>query len=296
MSINKSIKKIFSAILSGCMAATFFPACIPSVSAQTDLLGDVNFDTVCNAVDAALILEDAAEFGCTGTHFLTDYQLTLCDLDRSGTVDAMDAAYLLDYASLTGTMEGELSLSEYMDIMLNQETAAFQSMSFPVCNRQCAEAETTSYDYMLSEHDIELLQSFADSQFKASDTLEDKLYTTMMWIHNNVGYANTSAEWGEISGCSYTEAIFEHKLGQCVQYNGAMASMMVYLGCENVSLVKGYRGYYPGNIWQHFWVEVEKDGCLYVMETGNQETDGSWWYFMTPYKNTRKYVRNLVNM
>lgn len=81
------------------------------------------------------------------------------------------------------------------------------------------------------------------------------------------------------------------KLGQCAQYNGAMAAMTAYLGYD-ACVIQGYRGSYSGYHWQHFWCEVNIQGRRYLMETGNYGKDGSWSYFMCPYEQTSGYVIN----
>lgn len=166
---------------------------------------------------------------------------------------------------------------------------------FMVYNRQCSEAETTGYMYHLSDRDREILRKFEKEHLSDCKTNNEKLEATLLWIHYNVTYASGSDAWNAISGLSYTEAIFEKQIGQCAQYNGAMASMMAYLGYD-VSLVQGYRGNYPGSYWQHFWVEIELGDRLYIMECGNEGSDGAWWYYLTPYEQTRRFVRNLINM
>ncbi len=167
--------------------------------------------------------------------------------------------------------------------------------SFEVYNRQKSEAETTSYTVTLSENDIALLEAFAAEHFPADATREEKLWITMYWIHTEVDYAYASADWNEIAGKSWVEAIFIHQKGQCAQYNGAMASMMAYLGYD-VSVVQGWRGTYPSNYWQHFWVEVNIGDLLYIVECGNLGKSGNWYYLVTPYEDTTKYIRNCVNM
>ena len=103
------------------------------------------------------------------------------------------------------------------------------------------------------------------------------------------------SDWNQISGKSFVEAIFKYKKGQCAQYNGAMACMMAYLG-YNVRIVQGYRGTWNTNYWQHFWVEIPLYGVNYIMETGNYGKNGSWMYFLAPYKYTSGYIRNCKNM
>ncbi len=160
--------------------------------------------------------------------------------------------------------------------------------SFKVYNKQGK--TTTSYTYTLSENDIKILKKFADKHFKKSMTEEEKLSYTLYWINENVTYA-LGDDWTKISGKSWVEATFKYKIGQCAQYNGAMAAMMVYLGYD-AYVVQGYRGSYPSNYWQHFWCEVKIQGRKYLMETGNYGRSGYWSYFLAPYTYTSGYIVN----
>lgn len=160
--------------------------------------------------------------------------------------------------------------------------------SFKVYNKQGK--KTTSYTYKLSENDIKILKNFAKKHFSKDMSRTDKLMYTLSWINRNVTYAR-GKNWNKISGKSWVEAVFKKKLGQCAQYNGAMASMMAYLGYD-AYVIQGYRGYWPDNYWQHFWCEVKIQGRVYLMETGNAGSSGGWSYFLTPYAYTTKYIIN----
>lgn len=138
----------------------------------------------------------------------------------------------------------------------------------------------------LSKKDIKTLDKFAKKHFKSGWSNYDKVRYTLLWIHNNVKYAKASKDWNKISGKSYVDAIFNYKLGQCAQYNGALAAMMTHMGYD-VQLIRGYR-YYNS---QHFWTECKINGLTYVMECGNKK-DGAWYYIFEPYKYTNGYTKN----
>lgn len=164
--------------------------------------------------------------------------------------------------------------------------------SFKVYNKQ--KSKTTSYTVKLSDKDIQTLKKFANKNFKKGMNREEKLRVTLEWIHKNVKYAK-GKDWNQISNKTWVDAIFNYKKGQCAQYNGAMAAMMVYLGYD-AYVIQGYRGVYNGNHWQHFWCEVNINGTKYLMETGNQGDSGDWKYFLTPYSQTRGYIINCKNV
>ena len=159
-----------------------------------------------------------------------------------------------------------------------------QKTSFPVYNTQGA--TTTSYIYNLTANDVNIVKSFAKKHFKKNWSDVKKLQYTLNWINTKVLYAR-GENWNKIAGKTWVDAIYTYKMGQCAQYNGAMAAMLVYLGYD-ASIIKGYRG--SGT--QHFWCEVKIRGRTYVMETGNYSSSGSWSYFLEPYSNTFGYVKN----
>lgn len=139
---------------------------------------------------------------------------------------------------------------------------------------------TPEKEYMtvkLSEKDIAILDDFANTHFTDGMTMAQKLWITQQWIHKKVDYAYAGSKWNSIVNLSYVEAIFVNRMGQCVQYNGAMAAMMIWFGYD-VYMVKGWTD--TGN--QHFWTEVVIDGKTYLMECGNYGKNGNWHDFLTP--------------
>lgn len=167
--------------------------------------------------------------------------------------------------------------------------------SFTITNSQ-KQTDSLYATVTLSDNDFAILEKFAKEHFNDNMTDTDKLIYTLEWINRNTKYASTSADWSRISKKSYVEAIFSLKTGQCAQYNGAMVSMMRYLGYK-ANMVLGWRGTWPSNYWQHFWGEIEIDGTKYMIETGNYGKSGSWSFFLAPYNYTDgKYIINCKNM
>ncbi|MFT3950760.1 MAG: leucine-rich repeat protein [Oscillospiraceae bacterium] len=154
---------------------------------------------------------------------------------------------------------------------------------------------TTSYTAKLSANDIKILKAFAKKHFTTDMTRADKVTYTLNWINRNVTYASSSANWNKISGKSYVDAIFNYKLGQCAQYNGALVGMLAYLGYD-VTLIQGYRGNISGSHWQHFWGEIKIAGLTLLLETGNYGKNGDWMYCMTPYSEAGGYIKNRKNL
>lgn len=143
----------------------------------------------------------------------------------------------------------------------------------------------------VSKADKKIFDDFAKKHFKKDWSDYQKAKYTLEWINKNVKYASGS-KYSKISSCSYVDAIFNKKLGQCVQYNGAYVAFLNYLGYD-ARLVQGWRGYSATNKWQHFWGEINIDGTWMLMETGNYDNDGYWQYFCTPYSQSSGYLINL---
>lgn len=151
-----------------------------------------------------------------------------------------------------------------------------------VYNRQSGGVDFT---IKLKDSDIAIIEQFAAEHFPENSTLAEKLYITHQWIHKNVDYAYAGAKWNAIVNKSYVDAIFNYRSGQCVQYNGAMASVLAYYGYD-VYMVRGWTR--PGV--QHYWTECEINGNTYLVECGNLGKNGdSWQYFFKDYPNPGAY-------
>lgn len=150
-----------------------------------------------------------------------------------------------------------------------------------------AQGSTLKYDYTykITAADKKILDKFAKS-FAGMSRYERLIYT-INWINQEVTY---DTNYSHVTS-SWVESIFTKKYGQCVQYNGAMAAMMAYMGYD-VRMIKGYRCNSTGTSkWQHFWMEVDIDGVTYIMECGNIKKYGPWMYFLTPYDQVSGYMK-----
>ena len=218
------------------------------------------------------------------------------DIDGNGDVNAADATCILQYSAWKGVgNEGDLTYfmestdaesttepaEEFVppedcdiDTLLNICPKSEPKREIIVYDRQSEEEGAIDFTIHLSDEDYEIIEQFAAENFPEDATLAEKLYITHQWIHNNVDYAGTTEKWDAIVNLSYVDAIFNHKSGQCVQYNGAMASVLAYYGFD-VYMVRGWTS--PGN--QHYWTEVVIAGKTYVVETGNGPKDGDWWQY-----------------
>ena len=143
----------------------------------------------------------------------------------------------------------------------------------------------------ISDADWAACEAFAKANFDPSWTPGECLLYTMYWIHYNVRYSSGSS--------NYAVSVFENKVGQCAQYNGALVEMACYLGFDNVRFIKGMRSRSAtslSNPFSHYWAEVEINGTYYCLETGNKSDDSGsfiWYYFVRPYGagSAKKFVK-----
>ncbi|MBQ4464980.1 MAG: hypothetical protein II916_03350 [Oscillospiraceae bacterium] len=169
-----------------------------------------------------------------------------------------------------------------INTLLNTVPRGETKREITVYNRQAGGIDFT---IKLSDNDIAIIEQFAAEHFPENSTMAEKLYITHQWIHYNVDYAYAGEKWNSIVNKSYVDAIFNCKRGQCVQYNGAMASVLAYYGYD-VYMVRGWTR--PGV--QHYWTECVVAGQTYLVECGNSGKNGDWWqYFFEEYPNPGAY-------
>lgn len=84
-----------------------------SIDKGTLALGDVNGDTFINAVDASVILVEAANRAAGGSTKLTAEQMSCADVNGDAAFNASDAAIVLQYAAFTAT-GGKGTLEEFV--------------------------------------------------------------------------------------------------------------------------------------------------------------------------------------
>ena len=156
----------------------------------------------------------------------------------------------------------------------------------PVLNVQKKKTKTAWND-SLTAKDKKIIKAFFKKKYgKKLPAREVMAEYAVNWIHNNVKYDTK----GKSDKYSYTDAIFNHKVGQCLQYNMATAKVLTYLGYET-RLIMGWRGNIKARHWQHFWCEVKINGRWFLVETGNIK-DGGWMHFVTLYGDGLGYIKN----
>ncbi|MBQ7638085.1 MAG: hypothetical protein IJS90_04200 [Clostridia bacterium] len=124
----------------------------------------------------------------------------------------------------------------------------------------------------------------------ATATNMEKIYSIYKYIQNEFEYARGYDLYAQISSLTPLDAVVHKHLAQCLQYNGAMAEVLAYMGYD-VKIVEGMRG--QGNyesdtvssMWNHYWTELYLNGKTYLIEVG-QPKDNWSGAFMVLYKDS----------
>ena len=147
----------------------------------------------------------------------------------------------------------------------------------------------TDWTYKLSASDKKTIKAFFKKKYNGNNPSKAQMaYDALDWINMKVKY---DYEYKN-GGLSYVDAIFNKKSGQCLQYNGAFAAVLTYLGYE-ARVIEGYRADSSGNpVINHFWCEVKLNGRWYLCEAGNNGKTPGWRYFVSLYRYSRGYTKN----
>lgn len=128
-----------------------------------------------------------------------------------------------------------------------------------------------SYEQPITMNDVSIMDTWAKEHFNSDMTNYDKIEYTWLWLWENLWYATGQDYMTYIAPYSNVEGPFVHKVGQCLQYNGALCSLMCYMGYD-VYLIEMYTS------GQHFRMEVDIDGIAWGIEVGNKGNTGNWHY------------------
>lgn len=128
----------------------------------------------------------------------------------------------------------------------------------------------TDFDALaVPDSDKELLAHFSEEHFSPGMTNYDKILYFMNWIHDNNNYA-TYEQYQEYTMWDgrFVNSVVELRIGQCLQFNGALAELMCQMGYD-VYMIHCYSegGY------QHYRFDVNIDGIVYGMEVGDRQYD-----------------------
>ena len=172
-------------------------------------------------------------------------------------------------------------IAEMQFIINNAELTTHDS--YPLYNIKGA-SPVLKTKYSVSAKDKEILDSFAKEHFTDDMGSFEKLETTWKWLNLNVTYASGDL-YKDIISDSWVSACFVKKKGQCLQYNGAIAEMLAYMGYDVYMLEMWLN---PDNTNQHFRTEVNIDGQAYSIEVGNNGSYAGWMWFFEPIESSIK--------
>ncbi len=142
-----------------------------------------------------------------------------------------------------------------------------------------------SNTYYLKDETKKILNDFAKEHFTDDMTNYERLKYTCEWLHYNVNYASSAEEYLKICNMSFSEACFVYKSGQCLQYNGAFAEMMAYMGYDVYMLEKWQRDNFTS---QHFMSEVNIGGIGYNTEVGERSYDSATYTWMWLFDSSKQ--------
>ena len=116
-----NIKRITSVIASmAAMSCMWSSSVCAKADTKTLTLGDVNGDTLVNAVDASEVLSEYARTSTGSAPLFSDDQIKCGDVDKNGTLNAVDASHILSYYAYRST-GGTLTFEEYLDSQTTQK-------------------------------------------------------------------------------------------------------------------------------------------------------------------------------
>lgn len=296
-------------------------------------LGDVNEDGIVDSTDSSDILIYYSAVSTGKPYDWEDDRIAAGDVDRNGKTDSSDASYILAYYSYIQTLSDNEEILPILDFVAGiaeppaeaspkndiLAPAGFDPGEPGTIQYIVNTAELKPHDdiplynikgdnsnggkpmfvrnYTVTEEDKKLLNDFAEEHFTDDMTNYDRLKYTWEWLHFNITYANGSQGWNtydKIANMTFVQACFGEKLGQCIQYNGAFAEMMAYMGYDVYMLEKWNGANYTN---QHFISEVNINGLGYSTEVGETSYDSpsSGYYWMWLFDHSRQEFFGLEN-
>ncbi|MDE6775501.1 MAG: hypothetical protein K2J37_04290 [Ruminococcus sp.] len=295
-----------------------FAAALPlAASADEEILiiGDTNGDSLVDATDASDMLIYYSAMSTGGESDWTLEMKYTHDVDGDGRIDATDASYVLMYYSYNATGGGKFdNIIDYVKDLRKPVNYVLAPEGLDPGTTGTIEyivntaPRTEHYDiplynikanniyggktyragtYELTDEAITALNNFAKEHFTDSMTDYDRIEYTWNWLHENVKYATEAEYQGyQMWNHSGSYCCFDVGIGQCLQYNGAFAEMLAYMGYNSYML----------EMWtdtactiQHYRSEVEINGIYYNTEVGDKGSDNpktgyKWMWLFNPDK------------
>lgn len=272
---------------------------------STDVYSSYDFASVVTKSDTVTVKMKKLGGNPTYKISYTYYNIRKGKTSKTKTVKTTKTSYTIKNAacknytySITVTpVWGKLSgstvyLYSHEPYQIMNRTKAVSNKSIPVINTR-GKSSYTDWTYSLTKSDYKIIDDFFYKAYKGKNPSRAEMaHYALEWINQNVAYAY---DYSKVDGLSYCDAIFNKKMGQCLQYNGAFAEVLAYLGYES-RVIEGYRADSNGKpTISHYWCEVKVMGRWYLCETGNYGKNGYWMYFCSLYANSRGYTKNGVD-
>ena len=238
------------------------------------------------------------------------------DTDGNDLITAEDARTLLrvsvalesfgddpDAPAALGALEGvtyypERSIPLRYDTLAEELNSAVLTPKSTLGFKCLRDKPYVTWEYKITDQDKAVIESLFAALPKNATNLE-KIYAAYKYIQMNYSYARDDL-YSQIWDKTPVDAVFNYHLAQCLQYNGAIAEVLAYMGYD-VKIVEGMRGRafnedgVSENKWDHYWMELYLNGNTYLIEVGQPEDNwyGSFMVFyadsFNPY-STSRYV------
>ncbi len=242
------------------------------------------------------------------------------DVDGNGRITADDARTLLrvsvalesfgddpDDPGPLGALEGvtyypERSIPILYDTLAEELNSAELTPKDTVEVKHLRDTVDMYWDVEITDQDKADIESLFAALPKDATNLE-KIYAAYRYIQMNFSYARGWDLYSQIWDKTPVDAVFNYHLAQCLQYNGAMAEVLAYMGYD-VMIVESMRGRafdedgVSWDYWNHYWMELYLNGETYLIEVGQPEDNwyGSFMVFyadsFNPYSTTRYLYYN----
>lgn len=235
----------------------------------------------------------------------------VCDADNDSKVTANDArailrcAASLDKARTSSSGTGEPSTTtpaeEPSALKFNPPSDTGATATERLVNSQkltpsdvvqvvSTRDDVRSFKINISDADKKTMDAVIAECCKAEMSNYERLRAIYEYVQGSFKYAYGDL-WDEIDGLSPVDAIINHHLGQCYQYNACMAEFFNYLGYDS-RVIAGYRCNRSGTSrWSHFWTELMLDGTPYLVEVGEPENNWYGWFIVTYENSDNRYLK-----
>ncbi len=224
----------------------------------------------------------------TGKTYKTKTKTT-ATLKNTFKTDTKDYGYFFEvFPVINGeTLEGGCSIDSHEAHTLLNSVSRKKAKPIKVINTRGSKPYT-DWTYKLTSQDKKTIKKFFYKKYKGKNPSRAEMAEyALNWINKKVDY-DYDYKYGNLR---YVDAIFNKRKGQCLQYNGAFAAVLTYLGYE-ARVIEGYRTDSSGKpVVNHFWCEVKLNGRWYLCETGNYGKNGPWQHFVRLYRDAGGYTK-----